>query len=368
MFLEPFVPHPLPIDKSKWNLERLLLLTSRARAAISGYTAILTHPGISPSIFLSPLEIREAVLSSKIEGTVTTVDEVLKFEAENLVVPAKNKDLQEVLNYRNAMRLSQEWIGKGLPINTSLVCSIQKALMHDVRGENKTPGEIRKDQNWIGADNCKIEEATFIPPIPLDVPFHLQNLFDYIKTEEEPLIQTAFLHAQFEIIHPFNDGNGRTGRILIPLYLWMREVIILPMFYISEYLESHRGEYIHRLHMISEEGAWENWVIFFLAAVESQSYKNTQKALQILSLYEETKKKIYKISKSPYSIKGLDFIFQRPIFSIKQFETFMGVNRQTAYRIINLYKQEKILATVRKSTGRTPELLVFQSLYDLVND
>ncbi len=366
--MDPFVPHSLPVDKSKWDIERLLSLVSRASFAVSGFCTTLTLRGVSPDIFLSPLEIKEAVLSSKIEGTVTTIDDVFKFDAGNVNDPATSKDLQEVLNYRKAMRLSKEWIEKGLPINIDLIQSIQKELMYNVRGENKHPGELRKDQVWIGKKNCKIEDAAYVPPIPLDVPIHLQNLFDYLKIEEEALIQTAFLHAQFEIIHPFNDGNGRTGRILIPLYMWVRKIIPLPVFYISEYLEANREEYIHRLRMISTENDWENWVVFFLKAVESQSHKNAEKAFQILELYENTRQLIYQGSKSPNSVKGLDYIIQKPYFTSTQFERYMEMNRQTANRILTFYKKEKILITARKSSGRTPEILCFPALYELIND
>jgi len=368
--MDPFIPHTLPIDKSNWNIDKILKQVSASSAALSEYKGILTNPVISPSIFLSPLETKEAVLSSKIEGTVTTLDEVLRFDSEEFEEDKKkDRDLLEVINYRNAMRLSRSWIDRGMPFNINLVLEIQKELMKDVRGGKKLPGKLRKEQVWIGSHNCKIEEATYVPPSPLNVPFYLQNLFAYLETDEdETLIQTSILHAQFEIIHPFMDGNGRVGRILIPLYLWVRKRLPSPMFYISEYLEKNREEYTHRLLMISQNDDWENWVLFFLTAIEKQAGNNSQKALQLLSLYNELKEKILKNSRSANAIKGLDVIFMTPLFTSSQFIKNTKMNLQTANRVLTFFKKENILETYRKPSGRAPEVFVFPRLYEMVKN
>ena len=277
--MEPFKPTKLPLDVSSWDMHALIKKVSSASSSLAYYNGILNSI-INPLIFLSPLETKEAILSSRIEGTVTTLDEVLKYEVDlKPESEEKEKDIIEVLNYRRAMRHAAGWLGRGLPFNTNLVCEIQKELMAGVRGKDKLPGKIRKEQVWIGAYKCKIEEATYIPPDPYSVPQLLENLFNYINTDEsEVLIQSAILHAQFEIIHPFMDGNGRTGRILIPLFLWHKRRMDVPMLYISEYLNDNRDEYTQRLLYVSEKYGWEDWIYFFLDAIEVQAARNARKA------------------------------------------------------------------------------------------
>ncbi len=255
--MDPFIPDLLPINYSGWNLNRLVQAVGNANAKLAEYNGILTNPSINTNIFLSPLETNEAVLSSKIEGTVTTLDEILQYDASMI---EENKNIIEVVNYRSAMRASRTWIENGMPINKSLICEIQKELLKNVRGFNKKPGEIRMEQVWIGAPGSSIEDADYIPPAPANV----DNLFEFLNNKEiDPLLQTSILHAQFEIIHPFNDGNGRTGRILVPLFLWEREKLPAPTFYISEFLEKNRSEYTNSLLRITQNGEWENWAYFF---------------------------------------------------------------------------------------------------------
>lgn len=365
--MEPYNPIPLPMDMNSWNWEKLVLKIGLANRNLAYFDGVLSSI-INPTLFLSPLEIQEAVLSSKIEGTVTTIDEVLKFEAnikpDNL---QKQYDIKEVLNYRAAMRNAVDWIERGMAFNLSLICNIQNELMAGVRGENKKPGQIRKVQNWIGKPGATIEQASYIPPEPLGLTDHLNNLIMYIeKSDQETIIQTAILHAQFELLHPFLDGNGRTGRILIPLFLWHKNLIQHPVFYISEYLEANRDHYYRNLRQISEEGDWESWVSFFLQAVAVQAEKNAQRARQVLSLYQQMKKRLAEISHSPHVIKILDTIFAIPIIESTNFIKITNLNPQTGYRIINRLKEENILFTLRPAAGRTPETLIFKELMDIL--
>lgn len=367
--MEPFSPASLPLDSSHWNWEALANKVSAASSSLAYYNGILISM-VNPSVFLSPLETREAILSSRIEGTVTTLDEVLKFEAD--IKPeseSKRKDIIEVLNYRKATRYAKEWLDRGLPLNLTLVCAIQKELMSGVRGKDKNPGEVRTEQVWIGPPFCKIEEASYIPPEPLGLTAHLGNLFQFLEADNlEPLIQTAILHAQFEIIHPFLDGNGRTGRILIPLFLWHKKRLTAPMFYISEYLDENRDAYIQNLRFISQNNDWERWTNYFLDAIHVQANRNAQKALQVLRLYEEMKELVVKITKSPYGIRVLDNLFRMPILSSTDFGKLAELNPQTTYRMISRFKQEGILTTLREPSGRLPEILLFEKLYHLINN
>ncbi len=366
--MKTFVPEYLPFNHSHWDWERLINKISSASASLAYYNGILRSM-INPAIFLTPLETKEAILSSRIEGTVTTLDEVLKYEAD--LVPeneSKRKDIIEVLNYRVATRHAHNWLKRDLLFGQAMVCAIQKELMAGVRGRDKKPGEIRKELVWIGPPNCKIEDATYVPPEPLSINSYLENLFKYLLTDGmEPLIQTAIMHAQFEIIHPFMDGNGRTGRILIPLFLWYKKRVYLPMFYISEYFDQFRDNYVSKLQDISKKGAWEEWITFFLDAIEVQAQRNAEKANQVLSLYSTMKGIVSSVSNSPYGIKVLDTLFKMPVFKSTDFGEVSGLNPQTTHRILTRFKEEKILVTLRKPSGRSPEILRFERLYRLIN-
>ena len=361
--MDPFIPELLPIDYSGWNLNRLIQAVGNANAKLAEYNGILTNPSINTSIFLSPFETNEAVLSSKIEGTVTTLDEILQYDASMI---EENKDILEVVNYRSAMRGSRAWIEKGMPINQSLICEIQKELLRDVRGFNKKPGEIRMEQVWIGAPGSSIDEADYVPPAPTNVPIFLDNLFDFLKNKEiDPLFQTAMLHAQFEIIHPFNDGNGRTGRILIPLFLWERGKLPSPTFYISEFLEKNRNEYTRRLLRITQNGEWENWVYFFLRAIETQASDNSKRALSIIELYEKAKQVISKKG-SKTSLVCLDSIFTMPLFTSTGFKEMNNLNGQTANRVLHFYSDLNLVRIFKKGSGRAPDYYEFVPLLDIV--
>ena len=365
--MKPYIPEKLPIQTSQWNWQSLAIKISEASSSLAYYNGILESM-IDPSIFLSPLETKEAVLSSRIEGTVTTIDEIFKFDAD--LKPesiAKQNDIIEVLNYRKATRNAKDWLGRGMPFNSSMICEIQKELMQGVRRKDKRPGEIRKEQVWIGPKHRPIEEATYVPPEPLGIASHLENLFSYLRRDDqEILFQTALMHAQFEIIHPFMDGNGRTGRILIPLYLWHRKRIQSPMFYISEYFDEKRDDYISKLASISNSKNWEGWVNFFLEAVCVQADRNAKKARAVLELYSEMKEQIISVSNSSNVIKVLDTIFSMPVLRSTDFRNNSGLIAQSANRIVNLLKKEGILTTIKKSSGRSPEILRFEKLYQLL--
>jgi len=366
--MKPYIPEHLPLGEDRFNWGKLINEVSSASASLAYYNGILGSM-INPGIFLSPLETKEAILSSRIEGTVTTLDEVLKFEADMKPENAsKYNDIVEVLNYRKATKFAKDWIDREMPLNRTLVCAIQKELMTGVRGKDKFPGEIRKEQVWIGPRSSKIDEATYVPPEPLGLPSILENFFSYLQTDKtEPLIQTAIMHAQFEIIHPFMDGNGRTGRILIPLFLWYKKRLLSPLLYVSEYFDAHRDDYVGLLHSITSEGKWEDWISFFLQAIDVQARKNAEKANQVRDLYSEMKEKISNSTNSPNGIKVLDALFHSPIFRSTDFRKRTGLNIQTAYRLLSILKDEKILSTVQEASGRNPEILLFDKLFVLIN-
>ena len=364
--MQPFVPHVLPINELDWRL--LLPLVGQANAALARYDGLLA--GIpNPAVMLSPLTTQEAVLSSKIEGTQATVDEVLEQEAGLLKEVEKYEDIREISNYRQALYQAREYL-KDYPIRLAFVRELHRTLMDSVRGKDKTPGQFRLEQNWIGPLHCPIEQATFVPPNPIQLPDHLRAWEVYLDLDDvDFLIQTAVVHAQFELLHPFKDGNGRIGRILIPLFLYQKRVLSQPMFYLSEYLESHRDEYYARLKGISAEGDWNSWIAFFLRATTVQAAQNGQRVAAIQSLYEEMKLAIQAATHSQYTVHLLDTIFSMPIFRTSDLAQRLtdefGIHDKTAAALLRQLRDAGILREIQPASGRRPATLCFPRLINL---
>lgn len=360
--MNPYVPDTLPL--TDLDFRRLLPLVGQANAALARYDGLLQ--GIpNPAVMLSPLTTQEAVLSSRIEGTQATVDEVLEQEAGLLKEGEKFQDIQEISNYRQALFAAREYL-KDYPVRLVFVRELHRILMSSVRGQDKTPGEFRKDQNWIGKYGCTIEQASFVPPNPLQLPDYLQAWERYLDGDDvDFLLQTAVVHAQFELLHPFKDGNGRIGRILIPLFLYQKRALSQPMFYLSEYLESHREEYYQRLRAISVEGDWNGWIAFFLQAVVTQAVQNSQRVDEIKSLYDRMKQEIREITHSQYSMQVLDALFEQPIFDTTGFLRRTGIHKPTAMGLIRQLKSHNIVTELRAGSGRRPAVLAFHELVNL---
>ena len=309
---------------------------------------------------------QEAVLSSKIEGTQATLEEVLEHQAGQEFSGEKEKDIQEILNYRKVLMLSQEEV-RDRPIRLALVLQLHKILMESVRGENKTPGQFRKTQNWVGAPGSTIENASYVPPSPMQLMDHLVNWENFLSFQDiDPLLQTSIVHAQFELIHPFLDGNGRVGRLLIPLFLFHRKRLDAPTFYISEFLESHRDEYYSRLQRISRNGEWDEWNVFFLNAVIKQADLNIAKVKKIIALYSELQDRVRMITKSKYAQELVDVIFARPVLGVKDLIERSKVPKATAHKLIKLLLDAKILVVLKEGAGRRPSILSNYQLLDIV--
>lgn len=362
--MKPYKPETLPLENLNWV--HLISLISEANRKLARYDGILlTLP--NPQLLLSPLTTQEAVLSSRIEGTQATLEEVLQYEADPKKSTEKYADIMEVINYRQATALAVKELEKR-PITLNLIKKIHSVLLQGVRGESKARGEFRKIQNWIGRPGSTIEEARFIPPDPAELMKYLDNFEKYIHYEErDKLVQLAIIHAQFEILHPFLDGNGRIGRILIPLFLFEKKILSQPMFYISAFFETNREEYYNSLKAITDNRDWEEWILFFLKGVIEQSDKNTSKAKEIMQLYDEMKEKIVSITHSQYSIKVLDILFKQPIFSASEFVKESEIPRASAKRILNKLEESQIISTVIKGTGRMPSIYRFGKLIEISN-
>lgn len=360
--MNPYEPNSLPLKNLDY--QRLFTLVGQANAELARYDGLLQ--GITNSqIMLSPLTNEEAVLSSKIEGTQATVDEVLEQEAGLIKEGRKGEDIQEIINYRRALIQAREYL-KDRPISLLFIKQLHKILLDSVRGQNKTPGEFRQVQNWIGPDGCTIETATFVPPNPYQLLDHLERWQGYVESDDiDFLLQIAVVHAQFELIHPFKDGNGRIGRILIPLFLFQKRKLSQPMFYLSAYLEANRDEYYLRLRNISRNGDWNSWIEFFLKAITEQAKNNNLKVKSIMGLYDDMKEKIHKITHSQYSIHVLDALFDRPIFRTTDFVRTTGIHKPTAMGLLRQLKTNNILKELRPGSGRRPAVLCFSELINI---
>lgn len=357
----------LPLDDTI-DHKGLMRLVGQANKALGEYNGLLQGI-INPEIMLSPLLRQEAVLSSKIEGTQATERDVLEHEAGLKNTEEKTRDSQEVMNYRQALRLAESHL-KQYPIQLNFICGLHKILMDSVRGRDKKPGEFRKEQNWIGEKGCAMAEAIFIPPSPLLLNDFLQNWFEYLGNDaEDPLLQTAIMHAQFELLHPFMDGNGRIGRILIPLFLFQKKALIQPMFYLSEYLENNRDEYYFRLQNISQKNDWNGWFVFFLQAVNTQAKHNSVRVTNIMNFYNETVKEIQQATNSKYTVNLLDAIFDTPIFYVslmaKKLSREAGMDAQTAADLLRKLKNANIIEEVKTGSGRRSALFSFDKLLQI---
>ncbi len=363
--MEPYIPEPLP--PKGLDLGMVVGRVGRANAALARYDGLLQGL-VNPEILLSPLTTQEAVVSSRIEGTQATFDEVLEHEAGQLQLGEKAEDINEIINYRTALSLAREVVAER-PISLGLVRQLHGVLMEGVRGQDKAPGEFRKDQNWIGRSGCSIDEASFVPPSPLILADHLEAWESYTRAEDVDLLaQLAVVHAQFELIHPFKDGNGRIGRLLIPLFLYQKGVLSTAGFYLSEYLDAHRDEYYGRLAAISDAGDWTGWVAFFLDAIEAQARRNGDRVRKMRALYDRMKTRAVELTRSQHALAALDALFYSPIFQTSDFVARSGIPKQSALPMLRTLRTAGILVPVREASGRRAAILAFPELLDIVED
>ena len=360
--MNPYIPNTLPLENLDYK--KLLPYVAKANAALSRYDGLLQGL-VNPAILLSPITTQEAVLSSKIEGTQATLDEVLEHDAGIQVDEQKTQDIHEVINYRKALFIASEEL-ELRSMSLSLIKSIHAVLLDSVRGKDKTPGAFRIKQNWIGAAGCKIEEATFIPVSPLSLQSDLDAWIAYVQSEDiDSLLQMAVVHAQFELIHPFLDGNGRIGRLLIPLFLYQKKKLASPMFYLSAYLEKNRDEYYAALSAISSKQDWNGWIVFFLKGIALQADENAVKVRAMQTLYDDMKQHIVDITHSQHSIKILDALFTKPIFKTSDLVKHSGIPKQTLMPLIRQIRESGYLTIVKEARGNQAATLAFPELINI---
>jgi len=301
----------------------------------------------NPHLLIRPYLRKEAVLSSKIEGTQASLSDL--FEAEIGAVQ-KTDDIKEVNQYVKAMEYGLRRI-KEFPLSLRFVCELHRILMEGVRGSHATPGEFRTSQNWIGKPGCTLEEATFVPPPVTEMQKALNEWEIYLHQNQKfpALVDSAIVHYQFEAIHPFLDGNGRIGRLLITLLLVHKEVLSLPLLYLSAFFERHRSEYYEHLMQISTNGQWNDWLTFFLRGVREQATEALTNADKILALKEEYDELIKQHHLSTTVSRTLDLLFHNPYITISRATALLKTTFVTAKRsVLHLEK----LGIVKEVSGK----------------
>ena len=352
------------------NYSSLIKPLAQASAALARYDQMLKGMHNS-NILLAPLRSQEAVISSRMEGTVSTLDEVLRLEAEQeeegeaAAQGRARTEAVEVLLYSRAMKMAQESIKDGQPISSWLIRSSHRTLLGFGRGAHLSPGAFKTEQNYL-ADRVR-KTILFVPVSPELLGDGMERWLAFINNDEtEILIRTALAHLEFEALHPFKDGNGRIGRMIIPLMLWKAGAIAEPYFYISDYFEAHKDEYINRLREVSAADAWVAWIEFFLVALEAQARLNLDKAEQIRALYEEMKGLFVNTLSSKWAIAVLDFLFTRPVFRNNTFTGKSGIPAATAHKFIKHLSDAGLLRSIVPAAGRRPALYAFEPLLALV--
>jgi Fic family protein len=336
-----FMPNPLP-PKLDWS-DALVSLTSRADLAL-GTLSGLGETLLNPHLLIYPFVRKEAVLSSRIEGTQSSLSDLLLFEATSA---EKQGDVREVQNYVRAMEHGLKRLEE-LPLSLRLIRELHTILMEGVRGERATPGEFRQSQNWIGPPGCTLNDATFVPPPVAEMKEALDQLekFLHADTQLPPLVELALIHYQFETIHPFLDGNGRIGRLLITLFLCQRSILNKPLLYLSAFFEHHRQEYYQYLLGVSQSGAWRQWIEFFLQAVVEQSDDAVKRARRLLDLHRNYYQTSLGKRLPPTAVELVGLIFVRPVLNTKVVQEYLKVTFPAAQKAINALVEQGMLAEI----------------------
>lgn len=340
-----FIPAPLPPDPPVNVDQGMVALLSRVDLGIGRLDGVAqTLP--NPDLFVAMYVRREAVYSSQIEGTQSTLDDVLAFELDprGLELP---KDVEEVVNYVRAMNYGLDRLSS-LPLSLRLIREIHAQLLTGVRGSDRYQGEFRTTQNWIGPANASLLEATFVPPPPheMKAALHSFEAFLHNRGEMPVLIHTGLAHAQFETIHPFLDGNGRVGRLLITFLLVHANVLHRPLLYLSHFLKKHQAQYYDRLMAVREDGDWEGWIKFFLRGVAETAEEATNTALAILSLRQYHRDLVQEKGLGLSGLRLLDLVFERPLVNVNLVKRMLDVTFVTANKLIGQLESLELLEEI----------------------
>jgi len=343
-----FVPAALP-PQLLYDAD-LVLLLSRADAALSELAGLGRYLP-NPHLLIVLYTWREAVLSSRIEGTRASLSDVLRDEVEDTTNRQEDADVREVRNYVDALEYGIQRLAV-LPLSLRLVREMHAVLMSGVRGEGKRPGEFRREQNWIGAAGSSPATADYVPPPPDRMMQALDQWERFINQRDvlPDLIQCALMHEQFEAIHPFLDGNGRLGRLLITLFLLERKRLPQPLLYLSAYIEKHRQDYYDLLQRVRTDGAWIPWLRFFLTGVTETAQAGVRQASQLMELREIYRKQLHH---KPKAQQLIDDLFVNPYVTVKRAAAFLPSSLPTAREaILTLQEQNIVQEVTGKAWGR----------------
>lgn len=361
-----FVPAKLPPNppiQYDDELQGLLSLADRKLGRLDGVTQILPNPELFVAMYVK----KEAVLSSQIEGTQASFVDVLSTEY-NQADDQRHDDVKEVINYVDAMNWGLEQLAS-FPLSLRLIRNIHARLIHNTRGANKNPGEFRTSQNWIGPAGCTLNTATFVPPTVPDMNVALGDLELFIHQEDfiPALVKIAMIHAQFETIHPFLDGNGRMGRLLITFWLCQQNILTKPLLYLSFYFKKNRAEYYDRLMAVRKNRDWENWIKFFLRGIAEVSDEATESARAILKIKEDATNALYKKDRTNSNYQRLlNYLFEQPFIKRSDVEQYLDVSNPTAGSILEVFCQMNILVDCTPDKARN-KMYAFGKYLDILN-
>ena len=361
-----FIPRPLPpdppvsIDMELWQC---VSDADRALGRLDGVSERIPNPDLFVAMYVR----KEAVLSSQIEGTQASLVDVLEYEA-GTAKRGLPTDVREVVNYVDAMNYGLSRLQE-LPLSLRLIREIHERLLRDVRGSEHSPGEFRTSQNWIGPRGCVLSEATFIPPPPNEMTKAMADLEKFLHdTSPMPqLVKMGLAHAQFETIHPFLDGNGRVGRLLITFLLCQGGILRLPLLYLSYYFKLNRQEYYDRLMATRDKGDWEGWLKFFLRGVQAVSQQATETSRRIVAMREEHQQVVRdRVPGISNGLNLLDMLYARPIVTVKSARRMLGVSVASANKLVGHFQKVGLLDQI--SPGARNRVFAYAPYLDLFLD
>ncbi len=360
-----FIPSPLPPDppiQFGRNLPKLLSQSDRALARLDSLGDILPNVDLFIAMFVR----KEAVLSSQIEGTQASLEDLFQYESGQS--PEKVNDVDEVVNYIKALNYGMERLDT-LPMSNRLIREIHEVLLKGVRGSKKTPGEFKRTQNWIGPPGSTLADASFVPPPSHEATKAMGELEKYLHLDSDfpALINCALIHYQFETIHPFLDGNGRIGRLLITFYLYWKEILHKPLLYLSYFFKKNRQEYYDRLTMVRNSGNYEQWLDFFLRGVTEVSDLAIETAKKILELQTNHRNLLWqKKMSSPLAVGLLEKLFYTPYMSVKNVAEAFSISYQAASLLVNQFEKHGILKEI---TGKKRDkMYVYKQYIDILSE
>lgn len=355
---------PQPVD-----LSAVFDPLASALQQLTRYDEKLKHLQNS-ELLLAPLRQRDAVVSSRMEGTISTLEEVLRLEASENAGRSEGTTRNETLEvslYARALRQAESQIRDGHPISEMLIKNAHRTLLSAGRGAKQRPGEYKEEQNYVG-DKAQ-RRVDFIPISPNDLPDGMKRLVDFIRHDSQhPLVRTAIAHAEFEALHPFEDGNGRVGRMLIPLLLWEYDILSAPHFFVSDYFERNKDTYVYMLRQISKTADWSAWCGFFLSGLAAQAEKNMDTVEKIQAHYEDTKEKFRHVLRSQYFHSAVDYVFNYPVFWNNHFVDVAAGPKSTLRNFTPRLVREGLLETMVPPSGRAPGLYAYPSLLRILED